>query len=224
FPLGETACPSVVVTICTSNQFTEKNPDFTAFLGNYHTSSALTSEALAHMQDTGANYTDTAKWFLTEHPELLTEWLPPEDVAKMDAMLSGKDLAAGKNWFTDFPFALNINLEAIDRVVRDFSVRTSSFFGAIKGGLTALISGIQSVLNFIPWWLLLALVFLAGWKICGRIKTGLLYTVMLFVVGLFGLWELMNETLSIVLASVVISLLLGLPIGILISSSRRANS
>ena len=34
----------------------------------------------------------------------------------------------------------------------------------------------------------------------------------------------MNETLAIVLASVVISLLLGLPIGILISSSRRANN
>ena len=53
--------------------------------------------------------------------------------------------------------------------------------------------------------------------------TGLLYAALLFLVGVIGLWDLMYETLSIVLASVVISLLLGLPTGILISGSDRAN-
>ena len=41
--------------------------------------------------------------------------------------------------------------------------------------------------------------------------------------GAIGLWDLMYETLSIVLASVVISLLIGLPVGIMISGSDRAN-
>ena len=41
--------------------------------------------------------------------------------------------------------------------------------------------------------------------------------------GMIGLWDLMNETLSIVLASVAISLAIGLPVGILISGSDRAN-
>lgn len=224
FAEGKTACPAVNVTISTSNAFAEKNPEFCQFLSKYRTSSALTSEALAYMQDTGANYVDTAKWFLGEHPELLEQWLAPDDVSKVEAAINGNAVADKTNWFLNFPFTLNIDLEAIDSAVRDFSVRTSGFFGSIKAGLTALIGGIESLLNLLPWWLLLALVFLGGWKLCGSVRTGIVYAVLLFVVGLFGLWSLMNETLAIVLASVVISLLLGLPIGILISSSRRANN
>lgn len=224
FEQGKTACPAVNVTIATSNAFAEKNPEFSAFLAKYRTSSALTSEALAYMQDTGANYVDTAKWFLGQHPELLNQWLAPEDVQKVEAAINGNAVADKTNWLLNFPLTLNINLEAIDNAVRDFSVRTSGFFGGIKAGLTALIGGIESMLNLLPWWLLLALVFVGGWKLCGSIRTGIIYAALLFVVGLFGLWSLMNETLAIVLASVVISLLLGLPIGILISSSRRANN
>ena len=42
----------------------EEEPEFCEFLEKYETSSALTSEALAYMQDNeGVTYTDTAKWF-----------------------------------------------------------------------------------------------------------------------------------------------------------------
>ena len=46
---------------------------------------------------------------------------------------------------------------------------------------------------------------------------------MLFFIGIIGLWDLMNDTLSIVLAAVFISLLLGFPIGILISGNDKIN-
>lgn len=60
---GETALPEVKVTIGTSNDFAnnEENAEFIEFLTKYETSSALTSEALAHMQDTGDDYEKTAK-------------------------------------------------------------------------------------------------------------------------------------------------------------------
>lgn len=47
---------------------------------------------------------------------------------------------------------------------------------------------------------------------------------MLFSIGAVGLWPLMLLTLSIVIASVAISLLLGFPIGVLISMNDRASS
>lgn len=84
---GKTALPAVTVTVATSNEFAENNPEFVEFLKNYETSSALTSEALAHMQDTGADYTETAKWFLMENDELLDEWLSEENAqAVRDAL------------------------------------------------------------------------------------------------------------------------------------------
>ena len=48
------------------------------------------------------------------------------------------------------------------------------------------------------------------------------YSVLLFFVGAIGLWSLMYETLTIIVASVLISLILGFPLGILISFSKRS--
>ena len=93
----------------------------------------------------------------------------------------------------------------------------------VKGVLTGLINGVETILNFFPWWLMILLVAFLGWKSSGKIHVGLLYAAMLFIVGMLGLWDLMYETLAIVLAAVVTSLVLGLPIGILISGSDRAN-
>lgn len=126
------------------------------------------------------------------------------------------------NPFLDFPFTLPINLTAIDEAVRSFSAAHGNFFDVIKNGLTALVTGINSLLNFIPWWLLILGVLLLGWKATKKLKKGILYAALLFLVGLTGLWDLMNETLAIVIASVIISLVLGFPIGILISGSNRA--
>jgi len=76
YKAGKCACPSVNVTICTSNKTLEKAPDFAEFLKKYQTSSVLTAEALAYMSDNKANYVDTAKWFLKNHDDLLIKWLP----------------------------------------------------------------------------------------------------------------------------------------------------
>ncbi len=86
---GETALPSVNVTIGVSNQFKEAgNEEAIAFLSKYRTSSELTSEALAYMQETGEDYVKTAKWFLQEHSELLDEWLDAEDAKTMKDALN----------------------------------------------------------------------------------------------------------------------------------------
>ena len=67
-------------------------------------------------------------------------------------------------------------------------------------------------------------VILASWKISGKISSGILYGGLIFSIGVVGLWGHMYETLSIVIVSVLISLALGFPIGLLISANERANS
>ena len=221
YKAGETACPSVNVTVGVSNQFYEEEPEFCAFLEKYETSSALTSEALAHMQSTGDDYTETAKWFLTEHSDLLDEWLTKEQAQDVrEAIGLEKETP---NYFFEFPFVLPIDVDAFDVSVKAFASQFAGFFNGIRNGLNGLIILINGFLNLIPWWLLILLVFFGGFRLSGKVRTGLIYAVMLFLVGMIGLWSLMYETLSIVLASVVISLLIGLPVGILISNSERAN-
>jgi glycine betaine/proline transport system permease protein/glycine betaine/proline transport system substrate-binding protein len=82
------ACPAVPVTVCVGNDFYASNPDYCAFLSKYQTSSALTGEALAYMQDSGADYEEAARWFLQQHPELIDEWLDADQASTLKAALA----------------------------------------------------------------------------------------------------------------------------------------
>ena len=127
------------------------------------------------------------------------------------------------DWLYDFPIEFPINFRTIDDAVRSFSVKHDAFFSTITSGLRSFINLIQGILDLIPWFVLIALVFIATWKLLGQISKGILYSVLLFLIGAVGYWDLMNETLAIIIASVIISLLLGFPLGVLISASERAN-
>ncbi|NLJ78727.1 MAG: ABC transporter permease subunit [Tissierellia bacterium] len=127
------------------------------------------------------------------------------------------------DWLYNFPLEIPINLKAIDDAVRAFSIKHDTFFGIITKGLTSFVNSIYSILDTIPWFILILLVFIAGWKLLDQISKGLLYGGLLFLTGVVGYWDLMNETLSIIIASVIISLILGFPLGILISASDRAD-
>ncbi|NLI70675.1 MAG: ABC transporter substrate-binding protein [Firmicutes bacterium] len=87
---GKCMPPAVKVTITASNKFAddETNRGFMEFLGRYRTSSQLTSEALAYMQETGTeDYVEVARWFLGEHEELVDAWLDPADAQTLKNIL-----------------------------------------------------------------------------------------------------------------------------------------
>jgi len=69
-------CP---VTVTVHKNVADKHPEIVEFLKNYHTSSTLTSEALAYMQENNASADQAAIFFLKTHQEIWTKWVP-EDV------------------------------------------------------------------------------------------------------------------------------------------------
>lgn len=224
YRLGETEFPSVKVSITASNDFLAdpKNKELIDFLRNYQTSSQLTSSALAHMQETGQDYEETAIWFIGENRELVASWLGPDKAKVLDEALA-KSKSQDRDLLRDFPLRLDLNYEAIDASVRNFSLRHQGFFTGIRQGLAGLVQLIEGLLTFIPWFILILAVFLLGYRFKGRLSTGLIYAGLLFLIGLLGLWNLMLESLAIVIASVIISLALGFPLGILISSNDLAH-
>jgi len=75
--------PAVPLTVAVHRDMSEKAADVVEFLKNYHTSSALTSEALAYMQKNEASVEEAAKWFLKEHEEIWTKWVSAEVAEKV---------------------------------------------------------------------------------------------------------------------------------------------
>lgn len=72
--------PAIKVTIAVNSGLPDRAPEVVEFLKNYKTSSALTSEALAYMQENEVEARDAAEWFLNNKEDVWTEWVP-EDIA-----------------------------------------------------------------------------------------------------------------------------------------------
>ncbi len=123
-----------------------------------------------------------------------------------------------KNLF-DFPEQLSFEItEPIDKAVEWMLLNWGLLFDFIQGFVLTVFNVVEAGLNIIPWWLMILGVFVAGVKLYNW-KTGAILSLMLFLIGLFGLWELMIYTLVIVIVAVLVSLLIGIPFGILMAKS-----
>ena len=128
------------------------------------------------------------------------------------------------DWLYQFPFQYTVDTDAIDSGFRSFAVSADVILSAIRNGLNSLLTVINDILVFIPWWVFVLAVFFIGFKQSKKITTGVVYAVMLYLIGMVGLWDLMIPTLAIIVAAVFISILFGFPIGVLVSTSDRANN
>lgn len=76
-----TEFPPNDVVISVHPDFLDQAPEVVEFLEQYETSSALTEEALEYMDDNDASAEEAAIWWMQEHEDIWTAWLP-EDVAQ----------------------------------------------------------------------------------------------------------------------------------------------
>ncbi len=127
------------------------------------------------------------------------------------------------NWIYEFPFQLTIDTSAIDQGVRSFALTFDAVLRVIRQGLTTVLLAISDLLTFIPWWVLVLLVIVLYFKQSKRLWMSIIYGVLLSMIGMIGLWPLMISTLSIVITAVILSVVIGFPLGLLLSLSERAN-
>jgi len=123
-----------------------------------------------------------------------------------------------------FPENLRINIgKYIDQAIEWLMQNFGGIFDGISAGIIWFLRQIEILMFFVPWWAVLILIFLITWRVINA-KAALAYSLMFFLVGCFGLWESMILTLSIVLSSVIFSMVIGIPLGILMAASDRFNS
>ncbi|MFA9422413.1 MAG: ABC transporter permease [Sedimentibacter sp.] len=129
------------------------------------------------------------------------------------------------DYIFSFPKSWQFDLgTAIDDSVKLFSKTNKGSLDAIRSVAIQAIQGIQWVLTSIPWFVLILIVVYLGYRVSKKISVGIAYGAMLFFIGASGLWTHMIDTVSVVIAAVAISLLLGFPIGILIAMNKRAEN
>ncbi|WP_102274598.1 ABC transporter permease [Cytobacillus massiliigabonensis] len=101
----------------------------------------------------------------------------------------------------------------IDRFVDWLTVTFAFLFDAITVSLEGIVEGLFAALAFIPSYILIILIGLLAWKLATK-GIALFAVIGLFLIDNLGYWEGMLETLSLVLTAVLITVVIGIPMGI----------
>jgi glycine betaine/proline transport system permease protein len=122
----------------------------------------------------------------------------------------------------EFPEKLFIPMDKwIDNIMDWILVNLGGLFDAIGGVLLKILIVIEKALLWVPWPVVLIFIGVLAWRAMGKWWHGVVMAGLIFTVGLFGYWDYAMTTLAIVVASVVVSLLIGFPTGILMARSDR---
>ena len=101
----------------------------------------------------------------------------------------------------------------IDNGVDWMVVNFEAFFASITAGLREVLNLIEALLIGIPWPVAAVLIVVLSWRAAGW-RVGLFSLMALAYLGLFGYWEKSMSTLALVMASALLCIVIGTPIGI----------
>ncbi len=90
-------------------------------------------------------------------------------------------------------------------------------FDAVAGVFLWMLLRIEHFFLWLPWWLVVTGVIYLAWRGTRRPMLSITLGVLMLFIGGFGLWDLAMQTLAIVCGSVFVSLLVGIPLGILMA-------
>jgi glycine betaine/proline transport system permease protein len=116
---------------------------------------------------------------------------------------------------------LNVS-DAINETVMAFVQQHGDWFRQItKVLLTGLLVPLEKGLLALPPSLVLVVVGLLTWHASRRVGLSVFFTSALYLIGCFGLWDKLMQTLALMIVSTMLTLAIGLPLGIWMAASVR---
>ncbi|MBV9562299.1 MAG: proline/glycine betaine ABC transporter permease [Bradyrhizobium sp.] len=126
-------------------------------------------------------------------------------------------------WFSTFPQMNDSSLTSLKKAIDEgFRQFTRQYGDAIESFFTPLQSFLiwaeRLVMNT-PWPIVIAVIGGVAWLASRRLSVTLGAVLTLLLIGYFGMWEDTMRTVSMILVCTILSILIGIPIGILMARS-----
>ncbi|MBF6617046.1 MAG: ABC transporter permease subunit [Candidimonas sp.] len=214
-------CPSDFLVaklgVAVSQPFAQQNPDLITLFERLQFQPARLNGMILLMTEQRLSGEAAADQFLRLHPEVWREWVP-DSVAERIITALGIDTAsaADHSIFPEWSGADFVNRQLMT-VVKSYG---ESFRRLSDFMLTAVLLPVERGLQALPPWAFLALVAALSWHATRKPVATVLYVACLYLIGAVGLWDKLIQTFSLVLVSTAISIILGIPVGILAARSR----
>jgi glycine betaine/proline transport system permease protein len=128
------------------------------------------------------------------------------------ATVLGRVLTVGQSFPTELGFSF---ARPVTTATNWVDLHFYHVTNGIKDGLTNwLLNPLQTVLTSSPWWLVLAAVFVTGVLVSG-VRAACVAAGALVAIAALGLWQHSMETLTMVLVAIVLTMAVGLVLGVL---------
>ncbi|SLJ84950.1 glycine betaine ABC transporter substrate-binding protein [Psychrobacter sp. DAB_AL43B] len=233
---GISACvsgfPVSPLGIAVSTPFIAANPELADVFKKVQFTSDELNGAILEMSESKRSGEEQALAFLRDNPNVWQEWVSNEAAknlaAKLGISLTGATIATdttvsntnslglSSKFFPSWSLETPLN-KALASVVQNYG----DVFRAISTmALTYLLIPIERLLTIIPPWLIIALVTVLAWFGVRKIWFALACGAGLFLIGAFGLWGALIDTLALLIVSVLVTVVIGIPIGIAMSGSK----
>ncbi|MEZ9659786.1 ABC transporter permease [Vibrio sp. 10N.261.52.F3] len=135
---------------------------------------------------------------------------------------------AESNWLSSFPEMERGDLRTIkktlDGAYREFSREYGEMIESLFDPLLSFLVWFEKLLISTPWIIVLAVCTSLVYAASRSWKLALGCVASLLLIGYFGMWEDTMRTLSIITVCTLVSIFLGIPIGIAMARSNRAQS
>ncbi len=114
--------------------------------------------------------------------------------------------------------------KSIDGFVDHLVTNYADALNAMSEPFLHLLVWIEKVLRGAPWWSVILVVVVLAFAASRRIVFSLLMGVLLALLGVLGLWDAGMQTLSLMIMATAISIIIGIPLGVLTAKSNLVRS
>ena len=221
--------------IAVSTPFIESNPELAAVFKKVQFTSDELNGAILEMSESKRSGDEQALTFLRENPNVWQHWLSEEAAtslaAKLGVSLTGAAVANtgdsnnGASSANKFGLSSSFPSWSLETPLNNILANVVQNYGDVfrtisTVALTYLLLPIERLLTVIPPWLIIALVTVLAWFGVRKIWFALACGVGLFLIGAFGLWGALIDTFALLIVSVLVTVVIGIPIGIAMSGSK----
>ncbi|MGP5209956.1 glycine betaine ABC transporter substrate-binding protein [Psychrobacter alimentarius] len=216
--------------IAVSTPFLDSNPELAEVFKQVQFTSDELNGAILEMSENKRSGEEQALVFLRENPNVWQQWVSEEaatnladklgtnltGAASVDNTATNSNLLGLSSSFPSWSLETPLN-NTLANVVQNYGdvFRTISHIA-----LTYLLLPIERLLTVIPPWLIIGLVTILAWFGVRKIWFALACGAGLFLIGAFGLWGALIDTLGLLIVSVLVTVVIGIPIGIAMSGSQ----
>ena len=111
----------------------------------------------------------------------------------------------------------------VDGIVNLLIDNLAPLFNSIKNVTSTVLNNLEGFLLWLPWWIVLTAITLIAWQTAG-VRTAIWSLSCMYLIRMLGLWDMSMETIALVATAVLISNVIGIPMGILASRSQYIES